>query len=278
MEVNLQLGETVCMSDRMDLSVIEEIYPYDAHSGRALYRVKDRITGLTFALKCFNLSLNPEKDIKTELVALNKLGEPDVFPRAIRFAKSGQNGWLLLDWMHGTTLEKAFVGTAEDFYDYQCRLAALKATCSAVAKIHSRRMLHRDLKPVNVIIKNPKAPAEGAAIIDFGLAALRRQNIEGTYGYQPPEQEGARNFNLGAQADVFSLGQIGWRLITGETRVAYPNPEYTAWDEPLEDLLGIFSKASPKLAHILYKAMAFKPTERYASAGQMLAELKGIRS
>ena len=101
--------------------------------------------------------------------------------------------------------------------------SALLELLEALAHAHARGVIHRDLKPGNVLVAAPDEAGAGLRITDFGLAALvedpsvplRSRFIIGTLQYMAPEQVAGHLRDLGPWTDLYSLGCIAWRLATG---------------------------------------------------------------
>lgn len=137
---------------------------------------------------------------------------------------------------------------------------------SAVAFAHSKRIVHRDIKPDNVILL-----ADGrACLTDFGVARLSLKNRApeftgtGTLGYMAPEHAmGRPTF----RSDVFSLGVVLWRILGGTT------PEWP-FDWPMEGHLRIRTNFGPDVLAVLKKALSVRERDRYADAGSMLAAFR----
>jgi serine/threonine protein kinase len=154
---------------------------------------------------------------------------------------------MLLDWMEGKTFEEAFKGAPEDDADARLRLLAWLELAKAIEVIHRKNILHRDLKPENVLLRNERRPKDGVMVIDFGLAVQDRSSEEGSAGYQAPEQHVSREENLRASADVFSIGQIGWRLFRGSTYSRYgDDDEIPKLPYGTEEVARIFFQATDR--------------------------------
>jgi formylglycine-generating enzyme required for sulfatase activity/tRNA A-37 threonylcarbamoyl transferase component Bud32 len=158
---------------------------------------------------------------------------------------------------------------------------------AGLAAAHQAGIVHRDVKPENVIIR----PDGYAKVLDFGLAKLRELRSEdaatllktrpglgvGTLGYMAPEQFSGGEVT--PAADVFSLGVVLYEMISGRR----PFEGTTA----AEVLAAILTKTPrpimeeradipPKLASVISKAMTRDAEERYPSAGELLEELRQI--
>src|SRR5581483_4672453 len=136
------------------------------------------------------------------------------------------------------------------------------------------RIVHRDVSPSNVMV----TPQGAVKLLDFGIARAashqhqtRIGHTRGKVRYMAPEQ--ARGETLDGRADVFAVGAVLFHMMTGHT--PYAERESTR-DELLDVIAGKRLKASafgvqllPELDRILDKAMAFKRTDRYATANEM---------
>lgn len=272
----LTVGATLTLPFAATLAVVEEIYPLQVNTGRALYQVKDLQSGLLYALKLFDTRMNSLDAIRREMVALNRVNDPAVFPRALTLTAGGHDGGacLLMDWMPGKPMSQIWPSGCEGPWELRLRLKALELACQAVGQLHRKKLIHRDLKTDNVLVRDANAPAKGVCLIDFGLVAQQRQRVEGTPGFQAPEQEGDRFMNLNEQTDIFALGQIGWALVSGQPRWAFPAGR--SWDEPLPLLRETQPWVPVELDHIFARAMAYEPGKRYRTAEAMASELAAV--
>ena len=275
---DIRNGQQFYLNEQVELSILELIYQ-EFSTGRALYRVHNRNDGLYYALKIFDLSLNESQSIKSEMLALNRqLQRPELFPRYRSYTEKNGWGYLRLDWMDGDTLTKVYKDSVvSGKSDIIKRVDILLLICKAMEVVHSAKLLHRDLKPDNVLLRDKNDISKGVVIIDFGLSICKRRPEEGTRGYQAPEQEYKRNFNLNQCTDIYGIGQIGWWLLTGKPFLEYPDESYTDWaDVKPGHLRSLVPIAPEQLEQALLKALAFNPKNRYREVKHLSYELNGI--
>jgi predicted ATPase/signal transduction histidine kinase/tRNA A-37 threonylcarbamoyl transferase component Bud32 len=154
---------------------------------------------------------------------------------------------------------------------------------SALANIHNKQVIHKDIKPQNIII-NPKELT--IKLIDFSIAShLSRENptvsnpnlIEGTLAYMSPEQTGRMNRSLDYRTDFYSLGATFYQMLTG----LLPFDS----NDPLEIIHShiakipaspheINSEIPPAVSHIVMKLLAKMAEDRYQSALGLKADLE----
>ncbi|HEY6564137.1 MAG TPA: serine/threonine-protein kinase, partial [Pirellulaceae bacterium] len=151
----------------------------------------------------------------------------------------------------------------------------------AIQYCHERHILHRDLKPNNVLMVDSRTPK----IVDFGLAksltsdssATRTGEILGTPGYMAPEQASGVVKTLGPECDVYGLGAILYRLLTGRPPFDAPEPLQTVIMVLTDDAIPPrqLQRQIPRdLETICLKCLAKSPARRYRSAAELASDLR----
>ncbi len=190
--------------------------------------------------------------------------------------KHAQRPYFCMEYISGTSLaERVALGPIAS------RRAAvyLEAIARAVHYAHQRGILHRDLKPGNILLDENDQPK----VTDFGLAKsmttgsdqTRTGAVLGTPSYMSPEQAAGLR-TLGPAADVYSLGAILYELLTGKPPfigdTALATLKMVAEQEPISPQL-INPLADPDLVTICLKCLEKDPRRRYASAEAMADDL-----
>lgn len=278
-------GARILEKHASPLTVLAVVYPWQAATGRALYRVHNEHNGLDYALKAFDLS-RPEhtsRHIQREMLSLNKRClDPGLYPRCRNYFEQDGIGYLRLDWIPGKTLAALYTGHPEDIHDLRRRLAVFQGLLSTITALHRARCVHRDLKPENLLQRDTHRPDRGVALIDFGLVAAPRaprDTAEGTAYYQAPEQTPElRERSITASTDVFALGQIGWFLFHGSPWSRFMNDVATDWDDsPPPSIEHCGPQVSAQLQKVLNMATAFQPGNRHADACQLLGDIRRLK-
>jgi eukaryotic-like serine/threonine-protein kinase len=182
-----------------------------------VYRAIDRHTGDTVAVKLLHAG-DPSHLARfaLEVGALASLDHPAV----VRLLAHGK--WpdgrpsLAMEWLEGedlaTRLDRGYLEPREV-------VTLCLRVAEALAAVHARGIIHRDIKPGNIFL--PGGSAERVKLIDFGISRLSGHApitatgaVMGTPGYMAPEQA-AGETNLDARADLFSLGAVMFECLTG---------------------------------------------------------------
>jgi serine/threonine-protein kinase len=148
---------------------------------------------------------------------------------------------------------------------------------------HANGIIHRDIKPGNVFVTR----SGHAKVLDFGLARIRDGLISltptldgtvlGTVGYMGPEQARGIMAQVDARSDLFSVGALMYRALSGRRVHERPSPiEITqaAMREPVAPLVTVLPSAGPHLAAAVDRALAFDKEQRWQSAAAMFEALR----
>ncbi len=212
-----------------------------AGGGGAVYRAKDRSTGEIVAFKeLHGLGQDDGARFARECGLLSSLTSPGI----VRYVAHGfgKPPWLAMEWVEGTTLAKLL---KERGLTWAESVGLMSKVAAAVGALHRRGIVHRDIKPSNVILEggDPARPK----LIDLGIARPEGEPLTmtgvvvGTAGYMAPEQaRGERDID--ARADVFALGCLLFRALTGE-------PPFKG-DSALAVMLRVTLEDAPRLSEV----------------------------
>jgi hypothetical protein len=164
--------------------------------------------------------------------------------------------------------------------DPRASLVLMEKVARAVHYAHEQGVLHRDLKPGNVLLDERGEPL----VADFGLAKLLEGDeeltqtgiIPGTPAYMAPEQAGGLRHEVGPAADVWALGVILYELLAGRRPFAASNHEELKRQiggespPPLQDLR---PELDPGVGAVVARCLEKEPGRRYASAGALADDL-----
>lgn len=176
----------------------------------------------TVALKILRDDLfedeNNRKRFKQEAAIIDQLDHPNIV-RVFERGQSGQNMFIAMELLEGRTLAHKI--QTERKIDLKVALHIMLQTASALNKIHARHIIHRDMKPENIMLIEKDDDKHFVKLLDFGLAKMENQTrltqtgiVIGTINYMAPEQiSGKGSF---AASDVYSLGVIFYEMVTGE--------------------------------------------------------------
>ncbi|MCB9763596.1 MAG: SUMF1/EgtB/PvdO family nonheme iron enzyme [Alphaproteobacteria bacterium] len=149
--------------------------------------------------------------------------------------------------------------------------------CETTAYAHDQGVVHRDIKPENLMI----GPFGEVLVMDWGLSVRWDQSpdrrVVGTPAYMPPEQANPQGGELGPEADVYALGGVLHRILTGEPPQAgrARSALRALWSGEAPALFpGGDAGLPPELVAICRRALAWSPEERYPDAGALAVALQ----
>jgi serine/threonine-protein kinase len=163
-------------------------------------------------------------------------------------------------------------------------LEVIADACQALNFSHQHGIIHRDVKPANIMISKTGA----VKVMDFGIAraiadtgnpVTQTAAVIGTAQYLSPEQ--ARGERVDARSDVYSLGCVLYEILTGQPPFVGDTPVSVAYQHVREDPVPPSHKhggISPELDAVVLKALAKNPDNRYQSAAEMRADLVRVHS
>ncbi|MBV8955178.1 MAG: serine/threonine protein kinase, partial [Solirubrobacterales bacterium] len=255
-----------------------------------VYRATNVALNRIYALKVLAPDLAEDdafrERFKREMRVAASISHPNVV--AIHYAGE-QDGLLffVMDYVVGTDLRDLLKRSGA--FEPERAVDILEQLSAALDAAHERGLVHRDVKPANVLL-TVRDGQEHAYLTDFGVAkrfdtmgGLTAQGaVVGTVDYMSPEQiTGTRT---DARTDVYALGCVFFQMLTGKVPYERENSVaklFAHVHEPPPPLQDEISTPYPTFSEVLHKAMAKEPAERYLSAGDFArdatAALRGRR-
>jgi serine/threonine protein kinase len=260
------------------------------------YRLEERIAagGMSTVYRALDETL--ERQVAVKLMHREVVGDSDQLERFRREARAvaqlshpnlvgvidaGEDDgrpYIVLEYVAGETLKQRIRGHGQlpipEAVAYAIEIAR------GLGAAHANHIVHRDVKPQNVLIDE-----EGAAkLTDFGIARTLEEEgltadgrVLGTTDYVSPEQ--ALGQHVTGQSDLYSLGVVLYEMLTGEVPFHGDNQVAVAMKhvrEELPDVRGRRPEVSAALAAVVETATAKRASDRYVDDAEMIAELEDV--
>jgi serine/threonine-protein kinase len=243
-----------------------------------VYLAKDSTLDRDVAVKVMHREMSEQPDqlerFRQEARAVAKLSHPNVVA-VIDAGEDGGHPYIVFEYVEGETLKQriARVGAL----DTQEALAYAIEIARGLTVAHARNMVHRDIKPQNVLID-----AEGRAkLTDFGISRQLEQDgmtatgrVLGTTDYVAPEQ--AMGHPVDPRSDIYSLGVVLFEMLVGQVPFHADSQVGVAMkhvNEELPDVQNRRPEISAAAALVVERATAKDPAERYQQVGEMIDDL-----
>jgi len=269
-------------SSQMIGTVLSGRYKLEAKLGSGgmstVYLARDTTLDRQVAVKVLHREMSEQEDqlqrFRQEARAVAKLSHPNVVA-VIDAGEDGGHPYIVFEYVEGETLKQRInrVGAL----DPQEALAYAIEIARGLTVAHNRKMVHRDIKPQNVLID-----AEGRAkLTDFGISRQLEQDgmtatgrVLGTTDYVAPEQ--AMGHPVDQRSDVYSLGVVLYEMLIGQVPFHADSQVGVAMkhvNEELPDVQQRRPELSAAAAMVVERATAKDPDQRYQQVGELIDDL-----
>ena len=199
------------------------------------------------------------------IVTVYDLGEQDGFP------------YIVMEYLSGDPLDRLIQSGKSQPLAFKLRI--LEQICYALGYAHRNDLIHRDVKPANVIVQ----PDGNVKLLDFGIARqektdgrlTRTGHVIGTLQYMAPER--LKNAAFDGRSDIFAVGVVMFQLLTGQLPFtgdySIVHKILTEKHPPLSQYLEQYPAA---LDGIIDRALAKNPDDRYSTADEMATEIESV--
>ena len=252
-----------------------------------VYRAQDQVSGQPVALKVIaipGIDAGEEARFHREGRVLAGLSHEGIV-RVVAFGQLDEGQpYVAMEWLEGEDIAQRQRRSALPLVQ-SLLVAAL--VCEALAAAHAAGIIHRDVKPSNIILLGSAAGQTGpivAKLVDFGVASAgdakltRTGAIVGTPAYMAPEQARGEG-EIDERADLYALGATLFEMITGRPPHVGPTPIAILArlvTTPAPRLCEVFVDAPTRLDELMARLLATNPLERPATAREVAKELREI--
>jgi tetratricopeptide (TPR) repeat protein/tRNA A-37 threonylcarbamoyl transferase component Bud32 len=205
---------------RLEGQTLLRRYRVEAFIGRGgmaeVYKAYDTRRGYDVAIKVMREDLAEDREFvnrfRREARNLSKLSHENIV-RFYGFEQQGQLAFLVMDYVQGSTL-RSLIADAKGPLPLPQALSIFRQICQALHYAHEEGIIHRDIKPGNIIVR----PNGRVLISDFGIAKVADASTQttfmpGTPAYMSPEQ--CRSEPVDRRTDIYSLGIVLFEMLTG---------------------------------------------------------------
>lgn len=247
-----------------------------------VYKAKDKLLNRFVAIKILKPQfINDSKFIdsfRRESQAAASLSHPNIV-NIYDVGREGNIHYIVMELIEGKTLSDYI--KEQGAMSYPKVIALSKQIAAALSFAHKNHIIHRDVKPHNIMI----TPNGTAKITDFGIAkavnaATIVDNTDGIIGsvhYFSPEQ--ARGGYVDEKSDIYSLGIVMYEMLTGQVPFDGDNPVNIALMHINGEMIPpskLVDSVPPALEHIIMKCTDKYPINRYASADELIEALNNL--
>jgi len=253
---------------------------------KARHNLMKRLVAIKLMLPQFAASATALKRFRQEAQAASHLNHPNIL-KVYDFGVTPQGlPYLVMDLLEGTNLSAELM--AQGYLPLGRSLNIFVQTCAALSHAHQKGVIHRDLKPGNIMMVDYDGQHDVVQIVDFGMAKILSEmdanneeltktgEVFGSPMYMSPEQ--CMGKPLDARSDIYSLGCVMYRTLTGKPAVAGASA-MECFNKHATALPAAFNEVAPELMlppgleKIVFKAIAKEIDDRYENMSDLRDDL-----
>ena len=246
-----------------------------------VYKAKDKLLNRYIAIKILRPEFTKDasfvENFKRESQAAAGLSHPNIVA-VYDVGREGNINYIVMELIDGRTLSDIIAEEAP--MDYRKVIDITRQVASALSVAHNNKIIHRDVKPQNIMITKDGT----VKLADFGIAKAVNDatlstgsKIIGSVHYFSPEQ--ARGNYVDERSDIYSLGIVMYEMLTGKVPFDGDNPVTVALkhiNEEIKPPSELVSGIPPQLERSVMKCANKFQTNRYTSAGELIEDLDNI--
>lgn len=270
------------MSNKLLLGRYEIIEKIGEGGMAVVYKAKDRLLNRYVAIKILRPEFTKDEqfieNFRKESQAAAGLSHPNIV-NVYDVGKEGNIHFIIMELIDGKPLSKIIEEKGR--LDYKEAINIVRQVASALSLAHKNQIIHRDVKPHNILITSSGT----AKLADFGIArtiskatlAEGDEKIMGSVHYFSPEQ--ARGAYVDERSDIYSLGIVLYEMLTGKVPFDGDNPISIALmhiNNKMPSVSESVSGIPPQLEKVIEKATDKYQSNRYKSADEMIEDLNNI--
>ncbi|MCX6173794.1 MAG: protein kinase [Ignavibacteriales bacterium] len=246
-----------------------------------VYKAEDtklkRIVALKFLPHHLSISNEDNARLLNEAQMTAKLNHPHICT-VHDIEEADEERFIVMEFVDGVTLRKKIKEnnlTIEESVNYAIQIG------EALEEAHSQGVVHRDIKPDNIMINSKnqiKVMDFGIAKLKEGLGVTRTMSTSGTVSYMAPEQ--LSNSKIDGRADIFSLGVLFYEMLSGRLPFRgehHASMIYSLMNEEPEPINKYLTEVSSEMLHVLNRALEKDPGDRYQHIDDMVSELRRVQ-
>ncbi len=263
-----------------------------------VYRARHRAFGETVALKVLGARLAEDEQFRrrfhTEAVVARRLAHPSAVRVEDLDTTDDGRPFIVMEYVHGRSLRETI--RTEGALPPARAVGIARQVASALAAAHTLGIVHRDIKPDNIVLARDPDGTERAKVLDFGISKVKEGVLADELGHDPtrtglvvgtpqylsPEQAmGKRGDELDGRADLYSLGVVLYEMVTG--RIPFESDtalgvilHHLQTPPPPPHLVRPDLNIPAPLSDLLLRALEKDRDRRFPSAPDMLAALEAL--